>query len=461
MSFCVKKGPSSRGAVATATLMLVMVLALMVATAMIYARSSMIVSGAVDYLHETSVECKTFEQLVTNSILQKEEVTPNPSSATLNSIVDTMVGAVNAGSLNLVFARVGNAPALTTHRFYPDALRPAVAAQNIAGLIGVRYQLLGLIQNGVAAVGGPVNFTFSRTDTTNAALTRTITVSAQVWSVPMVNFAMQAYGLPASIPSSAGIEYSAPPNTSGIITSGNFSGGVPMLLTNLRPSPDYAPGDTTAYDQLYSPPLALQPERLPTYYRSLTSIGWNAWEYIWNSYVPLLPASATNLYDFTAFTPATITGVTVNSPTNITVNLATVPGGTLAIEDGFGGSTVTIQGAAASSTTLVVVIRNPTATPTTVNLAGNNARSVLVYFNTCNVSVAGAPSWNGALFFDPTSTATGTLSLTGSFAFLGANSANLFPGLSLSLTPASGSLLSDLQDISPRCLFVSTSSQLN
>ncbi len=445
--------PSQRGSIAHAAILLIAALSLMAIAGLIYARACAILSSAVDYIHETAVETKTFEKLVAEAILAKVEVTTTPNGATLDSLLDNQVALVNSGSSNLTFARVAASGALPSHVFYPDVTRPAISIPDLTSA-GSRYQVKSLIQYGAATVGAPQTYDFTRTVTGGTSGDgKTIRVVAQLWSVPVTNWSTQAYGLPASIAAGAGVPRAAPTNAAAVI------GGRPMILTTLRPSPAYSPGDTTAYDQLYTPPTGPAPEVMPAFYRPLASINWNLWEYVWNTYVPMtLRTNATNTYDFAAFSPTVPTGVTVNSSTNISVNLATVPGGILMISDGVGGSTVTLNGAGAQSTPLVIAIYNPTGTATNVTIAGNNNRSVIVYFMRSTITVSGSPTWNGALFLDQNSTASGTLALNGCFGYCSIYAP--FPTLTLTLSVAAGQVYTDLQDIAPRVLLASTTSSL-
>ena len=338
-----------------------------------------------------------------------------------------------------------------------------------------------LTKNGQTPSDGA--FTFAKTIASNMAENRSYTVNAQLWSVPMTNWTLIAYGMPAR----ATVPSAAPSGASGVLSASSFTGGGGRggILTTLRPSPAYSYGDPTAFDLLYKPPASGAPERLPAYYTTQKSIFWNAWEFIWSGGNWPLSSYASGYYqdrllyyatrttrtsgasrattavtDLAGFDPPTQTGVTCVGTTT-TIDLGTYPEDILYLVDGLGGTTVNITGAATNALgPLVLVLANQGTIRTTVNFSGANYRTVLVYSRNCSNNFTSGTTFNGGVYLDSKSLVAGTLSLTGVFAFYGAGT-NPFPGLTLALTPPTGGLLTDLQAIAPRVLVVSTTSVLN
>ncbi len=475
---------SQRGFVEVLTLAILLVLLIMLGAGMLFNRSAYILAETADRIRQGAIERRSLEQAVHNAVLAKLEVAPVNDASSMDTLIDNWCSTYNGTAQGITLTRSAASPSIAGMAvpMFPAASLPSISSPNLI-TEGSSFQVKEFIARG-ATPGTNLSFSFAKTVSSNTIESRTYTVNAKTFAVSMTNWSFIAYGLPGR----GAVPAAAPANTSTILGSVGFTSanGKAGLLSTIRPSPAYSNGDTTAFDQLYKPPGASQPERLPTYYLPHKSVFWNAWEFIWSGGSwPLTTYTAGNyqdrlLYyatqssrrsgtsrvtssitDLSAFSPPTQTGVSIAGNT-ATINLGSYPEDILYVVDGDGSHTVNISGAASNALgPLVLVIANQGTSRTVINFSGSNARSVLIYTrNTANVFAAGT-TFSGGIYMDMNSTASGTVAITGLFAFYGVSSANPFPALTLTLTPPSGALLTDLQDISPRALVVSTSSVLN
>ena len=319
---------------------------------------------------------------------------------------------------------------------------------------------------------GRLTYTFARASTQAPGEDATYTVNADLFSVPLTNVDVVAYGLPSSglIPAQAP---ALPPGTVG-------SGVSALVVTSNDPG-----NDPTAFPDLFAPS---GPEQLPYQYRNAASFAWNAYEYLWNiAYQDaLLNAGKTQadpgnqavsgtdptpptgaLYDFSvpAFDAAnpgnypcnpTIAGLSLSGST-LTVDCSAVRSQVIAIVDAEGVGTVNISGSASSGTPFVLLIRNTAGAQgrTQVNFSGSNSRPVIFYLENANVVFTGSPQIEGALFLDPTTSAAGAVTWFGHLSFYGPASPLGTLALALNDDPAVKAALAPL---APRVLLVSTSS---
>lgn len=426
-------------------------------------RAMFLASETSDQIRQVSIDRRVAEQIVNEALLGKLELAPTKTSAGVDVVIDSLLAQKNAAGQGVSIARSSTAPALPLHRYYPDVARPTIQTASSPGyatvLTSVDFQAAALMADGVAEVttaGSPLSWTFTRAGLT-AAENRVITVAARVWSIPISNWSFIAYGLPATF-GGAGIPRKSPTNTETVLASPSFNGRA-LLVTTLRPNPPYSDGDPTAFGMLYSAPGPGQAETLPRYYRPLVSAAWNAWEYIWGSayQTELLNAAGSNVYDCDAFTQAVLPGVSASGSV-VSVDAAQVTGGCLVIVDGLGGRTVNFSGGAGAAP-LVLVIKNSTGTPTTLNISGTNTRTTLVYARDTAVVLQAGATFNGGVFLDPYSSISGSGTIQGVLAFHGVNS---FPATGITVTSApSPAVKADLDSICPRMVLVTTSSTIN
>jgi hypothetical protein len=474
------------GLIEILAVMIVLIIALLLAASLQFTRASYNLAETGDRIRQTSVDRISLESAVRDSLLAKLEVSPANSASSLDSLLDSWCAAHNATAKGITLNRNGATPSIVglAPAMFPSSTLPAIGTPNLV-TAGDTFLTKDFIARGSVANGSPLSFSFTKTVSANTAENRTYSVSAQLWSVSMSNWALITYGLPGR----GAVPMTAPSSLTTLLGSVSFTGGGGRagLLTTLRPNPPYGNGDSTAFNQLYKPPTS-GAERLPPYYTPHKSVFWNAWEFIWaGGNWPLSSYNAgyyqdrllyyasqstrstgavrttTAITDLSAFSPPAQTGVTITG-SSCTVNLGSYPEDILYIVDGVGGSTVNFSGAASNALgPLVVVVFSPATAKTVVNLSGTNSRSVLVYTRNCAVSFAAGTVFNGGVYLDMNSTATGgAATLNGVFAFYaGASAANPFPSLNLTLVPPTATLLTDLRNITPRALLVATTSAQN
>jgi len=440
------------------------------------------VSGdAFDTFNSQTVEKNGVAQVVKESILALRETAVVNSVNSIQTEIQNRLGSLGfpAG----VSVTLESAPGVPAHPFFPfvspfvPAVSPLPLAQPVyfstapRGLAGLGGLLSSLAIQGPVTDMGRLVYTFARSSTQAPGENWTYTVNADLFSVPLTNVDFVAYGLP----SSGFIPAQAPSLAPGTLGSGVSA----LVVTSNNPT-----NDPTAYPDLYAP---AGQEQLPYQFRNGASFSWNAYEYLWNlAYQnallnaakaeadpanqavsgtdPTPPTGA--LYDFSvpAFDPAnpgsypcnpTIAGLTP-SGSSLTVDCSAVQSQVIAIVDAEGVGTVNILGSPSSGGPFVLLIRNTAGNlgHTHVNFSGNNACPAIFYLENANVSFAGNPQIEGALFLDPTTVASGTVTWFGHFSFYGPASPLGTLNLAMNDDPAVKAALAGL---APRVLLVSTS----
>jgi hypothetical protein len=293
---------------------------------------------------------------------------------------------------------------------------------------------------------GRLTVTLDRTSSGSPEDNRTYVVNADLFSVPLTNVDVVAYGLPitGTIPASA-----------PAVPAGFFGNEISRLVT----TSNNPANDPTAYPDLFASSTA---EKLPYEYRNAVSFSWNAYEFLWSpAYQNALLSTALaggSIYNFaTSFDPANLTpfpGITV-SPTgsSVTIDCSAVVGSMVAIVDPNGTGSVTITGSPGSGLPFVLLVRNTSGAATAVSFSGNNNRPAIFYFEHAAVQFRGSPQIQGALFLDPTTVASGSVTWFGHLSFYGAAS----PLGTLDIAIAdSAAVKSALAPLAPRVLLVST-----
>ncbi|MDR1281115.1 MAG: hypothetical protein LBK99_09875 [Opitutaceae bacterium] len=462
MNAC-KQKPDTHGAIVFFSLFVIMAILVVMAGLLAISRGITMMSQTVDIVRQTSIEKQILEDVVRRTVMSRIGVAGDNNKATTDDTIDALLDRLNAGAgagaeagtgTGVSIARTTASPVLPVVRMFPDADVPPTATPSLASE-NPGFQLADLIGGRAArltAMPTPLVWHFSRTGS-RALENRTCTIEADVWAVPLVNWSLVAYGLPASgaVPSSA---------PSGVVmekwlASVHANGGRSLVLTTLKPGPASEGGDPTAFAMLYREPHDGR-EILPRYYQNMAAVAWDAWEFVWGPYLMKLAghASASGMYCDLSSPPSPPPAGVIPDEGVFTINLDLVPAGVLTLYDGMGGHIVNLQGGSATRP-LVVVILNYTPVPTIVNLSGNNSSPVILYACNSGVRFSGA-TLNGGLFLDKTSTLAGTGTINGTLAFYAnnppssASNINLFP----SVTDASDA-------VSPRVVLVSTKSRLN
>jgi hypothetical protein len=401
---------------------------------------------AFDTFNSEVVEKNGLAQIVKESILAVGETATTDSGNTLQTEIQNRLGSMSFPSG--VSLALGTAvPAVPANPFFPSGTPAAVAQPayfpgSPLGIAGLGNLFTSLAAQGPIANLGGLAFTFNRTSANSPGDNRSYTVNANVFSVPLTNVDVVAYGLPAT-----GLIPAAAP----AVPAGFFSSGVSCLVaTSNNPS-----NDPTAYPDLFNP---TGPEKLAYQFRNAVSFSWNAYEFLWSyPYQDSLRNAATALgatYDFSAAQNPVIPGVTA-AGNSIAIDCSAVQGSIVAVVDSEGIGSVTIQGSAAAGSPFVLLIRNTAGTlgRTQVNFTGNNNRPAIFYLENSNVSFAGNPQIQGALFLDPTTLAAGNVTWFGHFSFYAPASPLGTLNITMSDTP---SVKTALAALAPRVLLVST-----
>jgi hypothetical protein len=465
MNECEQKS-GTRGAIVFFSLFVIMAIVIVLAGLLAISRSVTVTSQTIDVVRQTGIEKQMLEDVVRRAVMSRIGVAGDNTNATTDATIDALLERLNAGT-GIVVSRTFASPSLPPVRMFPDAdVPPTVTPSPASG--GGKFQLADLIGRRAARLTAtPLVWHFSRAGSRSLE-NRTYAVEADVWAVPLVNWSLIAYGLPASgaVPSAA---------PSGIVlekwlSSVQSNAGHPLVLTTLKSGSASEGGDPTAFGTLYRKPHDAGQEILPRYYQNIAAVAWDAWEFVWGKYLVQLAgnASASGMFFDLALPlaspPASLPpGIEAGENGHageLVVDLDLVPGGVLALMDSIGGRIVNLGSDSAAAAPLVVVVLNYTSIPTVVNFSGNNSRALILYACNADVRFAGNATFNGGLFLDKTSTLAGTGTINGTVAFYasagnplsGATDINLFP--SPSPTDA-------LESISPRVVLVSTKSRLN
>lgn len=430
---------------------------------------------AFDTFNSQLVEKNGVAQIVKESILAIDETATTDSTNPIQTEIGNRLGSMNfAPGVSLTLDSAATPPANVFFPFgaAPDTEQPAYFSTAPRGIAGMGNCFTSLAIQGPATDLGTYTYTFSRSSTNAPNESWTYVVDADIFSVPLTNVDVVAYGLPASgvIPAQAP---TVPPGTFG-------TGVSTLVVTSNNPA-----NDPTAYPDLYAPSGV---EVLPYQYRDAVSFSWNAYEYLWGRTYqdalidvakaeadpgnqtasgadPTPPTGA--VYDFSlpAFNPQnpgyypcnpTIAGVTSNGNA-ITVDCAAVQSQVLEIVDSEGIGSVTIQGSAATGSPFILVVRNTAGSQgqTQVSFSGGNARPAIFYLENSTVAFDGS-QFAGALFFDPTTVGSGAESWYGHFSFYGPADP-LASGLSIAVND-DATVKAALAPLAPRVLLVSTTS---
>ena len=419
-------------------------------------------SDAFDSLNSQTVEKNGVAQIVKESILSVGETAAAVSANSVQTEIQNRLSSLTfpAG----VSLTLGAAPNLPANPFFPSgspsaAAQPAYFSASPRGIAGMGALFTSLAVQGPVSDLGRLTYTFNRTSANAPGEAWTYTVNADLFSVPLTNIDVVAYGLP----SSGSIPAQAP-----AVPSGAFGSGVSCLVvTSNNPS-----NDPTAYPDLYAGSGA---EQLPYQFRNAVSYSWNAYEFLWSlPYQHALltaagqeadpgntaptggnPSPPTGaVYDFSSANNPTIAGL-AEAGSIVTLDCSAVQSQVIAIVDSEGTGTVNITGSSGSGSPFVLLIRNTAGAlgRTHVAFSGSNNRPAIFYLENADVAFTGSPQIQGGLFLDPTTVAAGAVTWFGHFSFYAPASPFSTLNIGINDSPAVKSALAALV---PRVLLVST-----
>ena len=411
-------------------------------------------SDAFDSFNSQTVEKNGVAQIVKESILAVRETAAAASPYSIQTEIQNRLSSMTfPAGVSVTLGSAANVPA---NPFFPSgsppaAVQPAYFSDTPRGIAGMGALFTSLAIQGPASDLGRLTYTFNRASTNAPGEGWTYTVNADLFSVPLTNVDVVAYGLPSS---------GVIPTQAPAVPPGTFGSGVSCLIvTSNNPS-----NDPTAYPDLYA---SSGPEQLPYQFRNAVSFSWNAYEFLWSlTYQHALlnlaaqeadPGNTTTtgaVYDFSAAANPTIAGVTEAGNT-VTVDCGAVQSQVVAIVDSEGTGTVDITGSAATGSPFVLLVRNTAGFlgRTHVNFSGSNNRPAIFYLENANVVFTGSPQIEGGLFFDPTTVAAGAVTWFGHFSFYAPASPLGTLAIGINDSP---SVKSALAALAPRVLLVST-----
>lgn len=407
-------------------------------------------SDAFDTFGSQMVEKNGLAQAVKESVLAIRETSIVNSGNSLQAEIQNRLSALSFAPGVTVALDAGTpVPAVPANSFFPLGLPPATSqpeyfsasasTRAVAGMGGLFGSLCVL---GPSADLGRLTLAFDRTSSGSPDDSRTYVVNADLFSVPLTNVDVIAYGLPIT----RSIPTASPP-----VPAGFFGADVSRLVV----SSNNPAADPTAYSDLYASSAV---EKLPYQYRNAVSFSWNAYEYLWSpTYQNALLATASlanSIYNFSSPPdPSTpIPGVTAVGNA-LTIDCSAVAGSILAIVDPTGIGSVTITGSPVSGAPFVLLVRNTSGVRTPVTFAGDNLRPVIYYLENVDLQFSGSPQVEGALFLDPTTIAAGSVTWFGHLSFYGPASPLSTLNITLADSPAVKAALAPL---APYVLLVST-----
>ncbi|HEX3729597.1 MAG TPA: hypothetical protein VHV47_07315 [Opitutaceae bacterium] len=467
--------PADRRGMASVAVLLFAMVAVFIIMANFKLNYAVSMSGdAFDTFNSQTVEKNGVAQIVKESLLAVGETAPAESGNSVQTEIQNRLGGMTfPAGVSLSLSSADNPP---SNAFFPFATPaaasgPAYFSSAPRGVAGMGSLFTSLAMQGPVADLGRCNYVFGRASSRASGENWTYTIAADLFSVPLTNVDVVAYGLPSS---------GAVPTLAPTVPPGTFGSGVSTLVvTSNNPA-----NDPTAYPDLYAPQAGT--ETLPYQFRNAASFAWNAYEYLWNrTYQDGLIAAAQAeadpgnqpvsgadptpphgaVYDFSlpAFDPAnsgsypcnpTIAGVSASGNT-LTIDCSQVQSQVLAIVDSAGVGRVAVNGTAVAGNPFILLVRNTAGAlgQTRVTFAGDNSRPAIYYLENSNVGFSGDPAIEGALFFDPSTVGSGAVSWTGHFSFYG--NANPLGTLAISIND-SLAVKEALAPLAPRVLLVST-----
>lgn len=389
-----------RGNLAAVVVIMIVAITLMLASALNLTLSSFVLGSAWEVKRTRDVAARATAAVVKDSILAKYEFSTDPDSRTLQTIVGNRVASIWVSSGPAISDTTDytafSAPSTAQ---WPDVTPATATAMDFTTTEGrgLGRNLQTLLSAGPVTDLGTRSFSFSFTSGGDVS---SYTVSARLFSVPLTNFSL----IPYADPSATGGVATSPPPEPSFTRSSTLS--APLVHA-------YTVGATNTFTDLWpSGSAGATMDNLPLYYRDLVGLTWNAFT-AWRSddfknllYIRAVGSNSVYSFSTPSTIPTGLTGTVTYASGVAAVNLGSNSAPSLIVfEDSTGGGSVRLDGATSGPTTpLVIVIRNQSATRTTVRLNGNNSRPVLIYAwnSTLTPSSAGVSFRGGILLFTNT-----------------------------------------------------------
>ncbi|MGE9297084.1 MAG: hypothetical protein ACQKBV_12425 [Puniceicoccales bacterium] len=435
-----KQDDTQPGMTIVAALLLFSIAALLISGLSLQRLASHSATVAFGGQQQARMEADSLGRLVREAILALAETAPTNEPGSLETAIETRLNAWLINASGVTLSPIGTYPDLPAHNFYPAAASPGVT-RDMTAVMANDIGLASLIDGPYTPLG-TVAMEFVRSNG-NALEDRTYRIIASLFSVPLTNYDLIAYGLPATISPPP-----APPVEAAGVVANLPVDGHALILTENDPA-----ADSTASPDFFSGAAIL-----PSAYRSRVSLAWNAWEWVWSdAYLQTLlsAASVTWNLDQTKDENAAVNGFDFDDDTGVlTVDLSAVSGRSLVVVAPSGGGEIILHGGNGGPGVVAVLNPGPPSAKTTVRLEGGDPSPRLRLLTNSALSTDQGAEINGALWLGPACSASGSLRVDGSFAFHALSAAQVFPALDLTLNPASASTGDTLAAVSPRALLV-------
>lgn len=435
-----RQSTNKKGGIAVSVIIFMSALMAMIGGLISHQMDLLIAYEAVDTKAQIRAENRAMSNVVKEAYLAKSAMAHEVSQLSIGEEISNRLNViVGGGDQSIDF----DIDVLDDYDSYP-VVRPQFPESTDVGNSHGQLEYInrwygsrvgGLSNNSYVVFSGGVAFDITRHNG-NAAEDRT--EEYDVWSlgIPLSNYELICYGMPAS----GTVPATAPANTNLLNTIASLpTTSRPLILTEKNPAVD-----TTAFPQLAETHAG--GEVLPYYYRELGLLAWDAWEFIWNpdyQHSIIDRGGDPFTWDFTLPEDENpvIPGVSVADvggfqELTIDLNQLSTPNEVLSIIDSLGGNTVRFIGDRASvSDTTVFVIRNESVPLSRTNVEFDNSttHAGIYYLTGCLLEGTGE-TVTGAIWLDTNSLATGTMTVFGSFAFYHENADAIFNNFNLNLS---------------------------
>src|SRR6185312_8536717 len=233
--------PADRRGMASVAVLLFAMVAVFIIMANFKLNYAVSMSGdAFDTFNSQTVEKNGVAQIVKESLLAVDETAPADSGNSIQTEIQNRLGSMTfPAGVSVSLSSADNPPA---NAFFPFAApaaasEPAYFSSTPRGVAGMGSLLTSLAMQGPVADLGRFNYVFGRSSTRAPGENWNYAVAADLFSMPLTNVDVVAYGLPSSgsVPAQAP---SVPPGTFG-------SGVSTLVVTSNNPA-----SDPTAYPDL-------------------------------------------------------------------------------------------------------------------------------------------------------------------------------------------------------------------
>lgn len=468
--------PARQGSLTLAIVLFLAIITILFSTELFKGLAYYEASRALDERAEMRAERSALENAITEAVYGRFGTRSTRDSRTIFNSVEDKVDALSGGgttfTVNAISGGITSMLPSEVNSQYPDPNTPVLTDLGSASANTVRSPVVNRhlttssffgVPGGLGVGSGQMGVQITRSNGV-AAEDRVWNFVAEIVTVPVSNWELVAYGLPAS----GSVPASAPTGLANVLTSTFYAnGGRAITASANNPS-----GDTTVFPALYE--SGAGSERLPYYYRGDTAFAWDAYEVVsgFNFRDPFYDiAGKTHLedpvgnptayFDFQVVDPADPpdaadmpNGMAYDPALDrVTIDVGAVTDPVLFVVDqGAIGSVEVVGSALASSTPFVlwIVNDNGALARTPVTFSGSNFRPFLCYTTSSEIAFTGG-TWQGGFIFGPGSSvvAPSTVSIEGHLSFY--SGANPFPSWNLTILP-SETVASILAPIAPRVL---------